>query len=47
MVKPNEENIMEKYSIIPKEKSVGFNPDFTGTYIECLSWIKEQELKND
>lgn len=45
MVKPNEENIMEKYSIIPKEKSVGFNPDFTGTYIECLEWIKEQESK--
>ena len=36
---------MEKYSIIQKEKSVGFNPDFTGTYIECLEWIKEQESK--
>ena len=43
LVKKYEENIMEKYSIIPKEKSVGFNPDFTGTYVECLEWIKQQE----
>lgn len=45
LVKKEEADIMEKYSIIPKEKSVGFNPDFTGTYIECLTWIKEQESK--
>jgi pantetheine-phosphate adenylyltransferase len=47
IVKSGEEDIMEKYAIITKEKSIGFNPDFIGTYVECLSWIKEQELKND
>lgn len=44
LVKKDEEDIMQKYSIIPKEKSVGFNPDFSGTYVECLEWVKQQEL---
>lgn len=43
LVKKDEEDLMEKYSIIPKEKSIGFNPDFSGTYVECLEWIKQQE----
>ena len=45
IVKKDEADIMEKYAIVPKEKSVGFNPDFSGTYLECLVWIKEQESK--
>jgi pantetheine-phosphate adenylyltransferase len=45
IVKKEETDLMEKYTIIPKEKSVGFNLDFSGTYVECLGWIKEQESK--
>jgi pantetheine-phosphate adenylyltransferase len=45
LVKKDETDIMDKYAIIPREKSVGFNPDFSGTYLECLVWIKEQETK--
>jgi pantetheine-phosphate adenylyltransferase len=45
LVKPGETDIMEKYAIVPKEKAVGFKPDFSGTYLECLNWIKEEETK--
>jgi pantetheine-phosphate adenylyltransferase len=38
-------DMLEKYIIAPK-KSLIDDSEFTGTYVECLTWIKEQESKN-
>ena len=50
VVKENETDILEKYTMV-SAKIVSRYPDcvigFSGTYIECLNWIKEQTAKNE
>jgi len=44
IIHPTEELIIDKYEIISKskiEKNVA--TDFSGTYVECLAWVKKEE----
>lgn len=42
--KKDEEDILEKYTILAKHKAADIKGDFSGTYVECLEWIKNQEM---
>ena len=44
-VDKEEVDMMKKYIIISDNQSISTNFDFHGTYLECLVWIKEQEIK--
>lgn len=44
-VEKDEVDILKKYILVPESKSISTNYNFSGTYTECLTWIKEQEAK--
>jgi len=44
-INKEEVEILKKYTLVPESQSISTNQDFSGTYVECLTWIKEQEIK--